>query len=170
MAHCSTLAAIAPSLFRSLFRTWFGVALLAVISCEAVADSAPITLKEWRTEPGKSLVCGNSHEGVIVKIARGANNFYVKGAKANSPEYDAYWTTLQDALSGKLCFVTTAMTHQPHQVIYEGSASLAASGNRFKVISTSIKTSEATDSAFPGFTMTTLMIQSATQANPRARH
>ena len=90
MAHGSTLAAIAPSLFRSLFRTWFGVALLAVISCEAVADSAPITLKEWRTEPGKSLVCGNSHEGVIVKIARGANNFYVKGAKANSPEYDAH--------------------------------------------------------------------------------
>jgi hypothetical protein len=144
--------------------------LLAVISCEAVADSAPIILGKWRTEPGKSLVCGNSHEVLIVKIARGANDFYIKGAKANSSEYDAYWTTLQDALSGKLCFVTTVMTHQPHQVIYEGSASLAASGKRFKVISTSIKTTKAADSAFPGFTMTTLAIQSATRPGPRAKH
>lgn len=165
MAHCSTLAAIAPALFRSCV----GVALLAFISCEAVADSTPIILGKWRTEPGKSLVCGNSHEVLIVNIAQGANDFYVKGAKANSLEYEAYWSTLQHALSVKLCFVTTNMTHQPHQVIYEGSESLTASGKRFKIISTSIKTTEAADSAFPGFTMTTLAIQSATRPDPRAK-
>jgi hypothetical protein len=146
-----------------------GITLLTFIGEEVVAGSPPIILGEWRTEPGKSLVCGNSHEALIVKIARSANDFYVKGAKPKSPEYDVYWTTLQDALKGQLCFVTKAMTHQPHQVIYEGSESLTASGKRFKVISTSIKTTEAEDSAFPGFTMTTLKVQPVTRPAPSAK-
>lgn len=169
MAHCSPRAPIVNAPFCAPFRALIGAALLVFISCEAVADSAPFTLGKWRTEPGKSLVCGNSHEALMVKIARSANDFYVKGANANSPEYDAYWTTLQDALKGQLCFVTKAMTHQPHRVIYEGSESLAASGKQFKVISTSIKTTEAEDSAFPGFTMTTLKVQPVAPPTPSAK-
>ena len=145
-------------------RAMVGVVLLGLIGLfgligeTVAADKTSITLGEWRTEPGKSLVCGDAQESLIVKIARSANDYYAKGAKADSPEYDAYWTTLQDALSGQRCFVTKNMSHQPHLLIYDGPEALEASGKRFKVISTSIKTGE---SEFPGFTMTTLMVQSA---------
>lgn len=140
------------------FRAVVGVVLLGWVGSAVAAGEASITLGAWRTEPGKSLVCGDAQEFLIVKIARSANDYYARGAKADSPEYDAYWSTLQDALNGQRCFVTKNMTHQPHLLIYDGPESLEASGKRFKVVSTSIKTGE---SAFPGFTMTTLKIQAA---------
>lgn len=146
-----------------------GMVLLTLIGGEAIsgevaAGDAAITLGAWRTESGKSLVCGDAQESLIIKIAQNANNYYAKGAKADGPEYDAYWTTLQDSLSGQRCFVTRNMTHQPHLLVYDGLESLEASGKSFKVVSTSIKTVEA---VFPGFTMTTLKVQPAPETKRR---
>jgi hypothetical protein len=135
-----------------------GASLLLMSGSGASSADSLIILGEWRTEPGKSLVCGDAQEKLIAKIASSANKFYANGAKSDGPEYEVYWSTLQSALKGQRCFVTDKMTHQPHLVIYEGPESLEASGKRFKVVSTSVKTSETT---FPGYTMTTLIIKAA---------
>jgi hypothetical protein len=134
------------------------VGLILLSGGAASSADSSITLGGWRTEPGKSLVCGDAQENLIIKIASSANKFYANGAKSDSPEYEVYWSTLQSALKGQRCFVTDKMTHQPHLLVYDGPESLEASGKRFKVVSTSIKTSET---VFPGYTMTTLAVKAA---------
>ena len=138
--------------------TLVSASLILLSSGGASSAESSITLGGWRTEPAKSLVCGDAQEQLIVKIADSANKFYAKGAKLGSPEYEVYWSTLQSALKGQRCFVTDKMTHQPHLLVYDGPESLEASGKRFKVVSTSVKTSEA---IFPGYTMTTLVVKAA---------
>ncbi|MBL4721187.1 MAG: hypothetical protein JKY20_08675 [Alphaproteobacteria bacterium] len=163
MAHTASTARSARARLRRI--ALLGVGLFMLSGGTTALAGSTITLGEWRTEPGKSLVCGNAQEQLITKIADSANKFYAGGAKADSPEYEVYWSTLQSALKGERCFVTDKMTHQPFLLVYDGPESLAATGKRFKVISTSIKTAE---SAFPGFTMTTLVVNPVSEKSEPA--
>lgn len=121
----------------------------------ATATDMAISIGEWRTEPGKSLVCGGQEGNTIVKIATNANAFYASGAKSGSPEYDAYWSGLEKAFQERRCFVTKNMRHMPDSVVNAGPESLEAQGKRFKVIGTTI---EEDGERYPAFTMTTLKI------------
>ena len=125
-------------------------------SLTASAGEALIALGEWRTEPGKSLVCGGKEGDTIITIAKRANTFYVSGAKQGSAEYEAYWSFLEKALQERRCFVTAKMRHIPDSVVYAGSESLEAQGRRFKVIGTTI---EEEGERYPAFTMTTLKVR-----------
>ncbi|NKB57672.1 MAG: hypothetical protein GKS00_15200 [Alphaproteobacteria bacterium] len=122
----------------------------------AAASENQIALGEWRTESGKSLVCGGEEGETIVTIAKRANTFYVSGAKQGSAEYEAYWSSLEKALKERLCFITAKMRHIPDSVVYAGPEGLEAQGKRFKVIGTTI---EEEGERYPAFTMTTLKVQ-----------
>ncbi len=122
----------------------------------AAADDHAIAIGKWRTEPGKSLVCGGEEGDTIIKIATRANAFYASGAKSGSPEYDAYWSGLEKAFKERRCFVTAKMRHMPDSIVYAGPAGLEAQGKRFKVIGTTI---EEDGESYPAFTMTTQKIE-----------
>ncbi len=121
----------------------------------ASADADTVVIGEWRTEPGKSLVCGGEEGKTIIDIATSANTFYLSGGKKGSPEYEVYWSHLEKAFKERRCFVTKQMRHLPDEVVYSGPKSLEAQGKRFKVIGTTIKED---DESYPAFTMTTLKL------------
>lgn len=132
--------------------------IAAVFGCvtAAWAGDEAIAIGEWRTEAGKSLVCGGSEGSTIVTIATRANNFYKSGGQQGSAEYDAYWSYLETAFKERRCFVTTGMRHLPDSVVYAGPEDLETQGKRFKVIGTTI---EEKGESYPAFTMTTQKIR-----------
>lgn len=137
-------------------RTATLIALSALLwALPAKAESDTMIIGEWRTENGKSLVCGGEEGNTIVAIATSANSFYLSGGKNGSPEYDAYWSKLEAAFKERRCFVTKQMRHLPDEVVYTGPKSLEAQGKRFKVIGTTIKEEGET---YPAFTMTTMKL------------
>ncbi len=131
-----------------------GLALCLTPVAAAVADE--IGIGQWRTEPGKSLVCGGEEGHTIVTIAKRANAFYLSGAKKSGPEFEAYWSFLEKNIKERRCFATLKMRHLPDAVIYQGPVSLEQQGKRFKVIGTTI---EEDSEKYPAFTMTTLRIR-----------
>jgi hypothetical protein len=130
----------------------------AMFSCVsiALAEDQTIAIGEWRTEAGKSLVCGGEEADTIITIATRANTFYKSGGQQGSAEYDAYWSHLEKAFKERRCFVTTGMRHLPDSVVYAGPEDLETQGKRFKVIGTTI---EEEGENFPAFTMTTQKIR-----------
>lgn len=130
-------------------------AIFSGISIASAGDEA-VAIGEWRTEAGKSLVCGGEEGDTIVAIATRANAFYKSGAQKGSAEYDAYWSHLEKAFKERRCFVTTGMRHIPDGIVYEGPEDLETQGKRFKVIGTTI---EEEGERFPAFTMTTQKIR-----------
>ena len=131
------------------------LALLAGVTVASAGDDR-IAIGEWRTEPGKSLVCGGQEGDTIVDIATRANAFYSSGASSGSPEYEAYWSRLERAFQERRCFVTAGMRHLPDSLVYAGPESLETQGKRFKVIGTTI---EQDGNRYPAFTMTTLPVK-----------
>lgn len=136
-----------------------GLATLAAVFSfisMASAQDQMIAIGEWRTEAGKSLVCGGEEGETIVAIATRANTFYKSGAQQGSAEYDAYWSYLEKAFKERRCFVTTGMRHLPDSIVYAGPEDLETQGKRFKVIGTTI---EEKGESYPAFTMTTQKIR-----------
>ena len=131
-------------------------ALLVLGTVRPVRADDLIVIGEWRTESGKSLVCGGEEGHTLVTIATRANDFYEHGAKKDSPEYEAYWSALEKALQEGKCFVAAKMHHMPDTVVYTGPEDLEPTGKRFKVIGTTIK-EDGND--YPAFTMTTLKVK-----------
>lgn len=134
------------------------MALFLALAGTASAGDATITIGEWRTEGGKSLVCGGEEGHTLVNIATRANEFYAGGAQRGSPEYETYWSTLEKAIHERRCFVTEKMRHMPDSLVYSGPETLEAQGKRFKVIGTTI---EQDGDTYPAFTMTTLEVEEA---------
>lgn len=140
--------------FRTTAATAFALLLLA-LGNPARADDL-IVIGEWRTEGGKSIVCGGEEGHTLVRIATRANDFYAHGAQKDSPEYEAYWAALEKALQERRCFVTAKMHHMPDTIVYVGPEELEPKGKRFKVIGTTI---EQDGNKYPAFTMTTLKVK-----------
>lgn len=133
-------------------------AVASVFSCFSIAsaEDQTITIGEWRTEAGKSLVCGGEEGDTIITIATHANSFYKSGGQQGSAEYDAYWSHLEKAIKERRCFVTAGMRHLPDSIVYAGPVDLETQGKRFKVIGTTI---EEKGESYPAFTMTTQKIR-----------
>ena len=130
--------------------------LLLTWTTTALGEEDIVAIGQWRTEPGKALVCGGTEGGALVDIAKHANAFYESGAKKGSAEYDAYWTRLERAFKERRCFVTEKMRHMPDSLVYAGPETLEAQGKRFKVVGTTI---EEDGERYPAFTMTTLKVK-----------
>ncbi len=122
----------------------------------AAASEDIVAIGEWRTESGKSLVCGGEEGETIKTIATRANKFYLSGGKSGNAEHEAYWSYLEKAFKERRCFVTERMKHLPDEIVYSGPESLEANGKRFKVIGTTI---EKDGERYPAFTMTTLKLR-----------
>lgn len=132
------------------------IGLLLAWTVTALAADDVVAIGQWRTEAGKSLVCGGTEGEALIDIATHANAFYESGAKPGSAEYDAYWSRLERALKERRCFVTAKMRHLPDSLVYAGPEKLEAQGKRFKVVGTTI---EEEGERYPAFTMTTLKVK-----------
>ena len=130
--------------------------LLLLIPTVALSGEDAITIGQWRTEPGKSLVCGGTEGKTIIDIATRANAFYASGSPTSSAEYNDYWSHLERAFEERRCFVTAKMRHMPDSLIYAGPEALEPLGKRFKVLGTTI---EEDGERYPAFTMTTFEVK-----------